>query len=585
MDKQTPDPANHSSGFRDLRQNSKLRTQPAPLQRLGRYEIVGELGRGAMGMVYKAYDPRINRTVAIKIITIPAVSATEANEYRERFFREAQAAGRLSHPGIVTIYDVDEDPVSNTPFIVMEFVPGKRLDTYVAATPSARLPLETSLDLARQIAEALDYAHAQGVVHRDIKPANIIVAENGRAMITDFGIAKLALTDLTMPGQVLGTPAFMAPEQFTGGDVDGRADLFSLGVILYWMLTGVRPFTGESTTSVSFKLVYQDPAPPTSVIPSLGPQFDAIVRRALAKTIESRYQSGEQLASDLRRLREGKPLHIPEPADFADRTLVSGSVLRPSAPRPVSPAPSRKPLRSPEQFLQAAIDGGWKNWPKNWTATALVATAIVLVLLGGAEIRRIARTRAVAVEQPVGRPAAPVAAAAKSDAMTTPANDIETDIAPDQPVKITENKQHPKSVRVQPPKRVLSIPARKPQLIAAAEPATVHPTIETKAIATLIVNGEYQFRSGLLYVSVDGERLYQGELIGDRKLPFTKMHGSVLVPIRIKSGSHSIEVHVVSEDDRCNETAKIQGEFRENEQRTLNFSFAKHNSDIQLAWQ
>src|SRR5579872_2981293 len=229
------------------------------MQQLGRYEILAELGRGAMGTVFKARDPRIGRIVAIKTISIASGSPKEEKEFRERFFREAQAAGRLAHPGIVTIHDVSEE--GQTPFIVMEFIAGKTLDEL------APLPPAKALELVRQVAEALDYAHAQGIVHRDIKPANIIVTEDGRAKITDFGIAKHGTTEFTISGQVLGTPSYMAPEQLTGEKLDGRADLFSLGIVLYILLTGNKPFAGESLTQITFKLAYQEPAPATQVNP------------------------------------------------------------------------------------------------------------------------------------------------------------------------------------------------------------------------------------------------------------------------------------------------------------------------------
>jgi len=219
------------------------------MERLGRYEIIAELGRGAMGTVYRARDPKIDRIVALKTITVAGVRPADEEEYRQRFFREAQAAGKLSHSGLVTIFDVGEDEKSKTPFIVMEFIEGKTLEELGRGE---RLPTETALGLIQQIAEALDYAHGRKIIHRDIKPANIIVTGEGRAKITDFGIAKLAMTQFTQPGQVLGTPAYMAPEQLSGGAVDGRSDLFSLGVILYWLLTGDKPFAGVTTTAVSF---------------------------------------------------------------------------------------------------------------------------------------------------------------------------------------------------------------------------------------------------------------------------------------------------------------------------------------------
>ncbi len=208
---------------------------------VGRYEIDSELGRGAMGVVYRARDPRIDRTVAIKTVSLLGLEPDAEQEYRERFVVEARAAGRLSHPRIVTIFDVAEDPYTLTPYIVMEYVSGRSLEE-VLCTENGILPLDTALQVTQELAEALDYAHAQGIVHRDVKPSNIIVAEDGHPKIADFGIAKLNAPDLPQTGRTLGTPAYMSPEQLRGDPVDGRSDLFSLGVILYQLLTRHRPF-------------------------------------------------------------------------------------------------------------------------------------------------------------------------------------------------------------------------------------------------------------------------------------------------------------------------------------------------------
>jgi len=274
------------------------------MHQLGRYEIVAELGRGAMGAVFRARDPKIDRTVAIKTIAVPAGAAKEFEHYRQRFFREAQAAGRLSHPGIVTIYDVGEDEAAHTPFIVMECVDGESLDRLVAAA-SGTLPHSSALELVQHIAEALDYAHGQGIVHRDIKPANIMVTAAGQPKIADFGIAKLAQAETTMPGQVVGTPAYMSPEQLNGKAVDGRSDLFSLGVITYWLLTGIKPFDGNTLTEICAQVVTKDPAPPSQVAPGISQDHDYVLGRALAKDPALRYQRGTEFAADLEDLRTG----------------------------------------------------------------------------------------------------------------------------------------------------------------------------------------------------------------------------------------------------------------------------------------
>src|SRR5258708_14345135 len=196
-------------------------------ERFGRYEILTELGRGARGMVYKARDPKINRVVAVKTFSLANQAPEEEQEYRERFFVEAEAAGSLSHPGIVTVFDVGEEPETRAPYIVMEYVPGQSLEKLLLSRDDRKLPAEAALQITLELAEALDCAHGQGVVHRDLKPANILLTEDGHAKIADFGIAKLNLAAATSTGRTLGTPAYMSPEQLNDEAVDGRSDLFS----------------------------------------------------------------------------------------------------------------------------------------------------------------------------------------------------------------------------------------------------------------------------------------------------------------------------------------------------------------------
>ena len=271
---------------------------------LGRYQIKAVIGRGAMGVVYRAKDPKINRAVALKTVSVRGLEPDEERKYRKRFVVEAQAAGRLSHTGIVTIFDVAEDAETGTPYLVMEYVKGKSLD-HILRGENGRLPLNTALQLTQELAEALHYAHAQGVVHRDIKPSNILVTSDGHAKIADFGIAKLNQTNLTLHGQVLGSPAYMAPEQLADAGVDARSDLFSLGVVLYYMLTGQRPFQGNSVATVCFKLTNHEPLAVGTYDMSFPPELDLIVSRAIAKNPAQRYQSGGEMARDIQRLRDG----------------------------------------------------------------------------------------------------------------------------------------------------------------------------------------------------------------------------------------------------------------------------------------
>ena len=238
--------------------------------RIGRYEILAEIGRGAMGIVYKAHDPKIDRIVAVKTILLFDLERPDEQECRERFYEEARTAGRLSHPGIVTVFDVEPNPENANPYIVMEYVDGKSLDKLLAEN-KGRLPLGPALRLAQEIAEALHFAHSQGVVHRDIKPENILLTPEGHAKIADFGIARLDQGHLTLPGRMLGSPAYMSPEQLNGENTDARSDLFSLGVVLYTMLAGHRPFQGNSTATICFKLANRDPLPISAWNPRLSP--------------------------------------------------------------------------------------------------------------------------------------------------------------------------------------------------------------------------------------------------------------------------------------------------------------------------
>jgi serine/threonine-protein kinase len=273
-------------------------------RKIARYEIVDELGRGAMGSVFRARDPLMDRIVAIKTILTAALASDQADEFRQRFYREARAAGALAHPGIVPVFDVGE--YEGVPFLVMEFVDGQTLAD--SMKKGERSSLDRVCEIGQKVAEALGYAHSHGVVHRDIKPANILLTSRQaygeeRPKITDFGVAKLTAGEATTSGQLLGTPAFMPPEQFTGAPIDGRTDLFSLGVILYWMSTGEQPFPGETMTAVSYKIVHTEPVPPGKLNPAIPSSLQAVIMKCLAKSPYDRYQTGEELAQALSDLR------------------------------------------------------------------------------------------------------------------------------------------------------------------------------------------------------------------------------------------------------------------------------------------
>jgi eukaryotic-like serine/threonine-protein kinase len=267
------------------------------VSKLGRYVIQSELGRGAMGVVYKANDTVLERTVAVKTVNM-ALEREGAEKYEARFYQEARAAGGLNHPSIVTVYDVGKE--DNVAYMAMEFIEGVELRSLIGE--GRVLPVTQAVSIAAQVAEGLGYAHEHGVVHRDIKPANIMVLAEGPVKITDFGIARMraATDELTQTGMMLGSPKYMSPEQVIGKRADHRSDIFSLGVILYEMLTGGGPFNGENVTALMYQIVNFAPPAPSAVNPAVPELLDFIVAKMLAKPLEERYQTAADLAQDLR---------------------------------------------------------------------------------------------------------------------------------------------------------------------------------------------------------------------------------------------------------------------------------------------
>src|SRR5215212_7587674 len=266
---------------------------------LGRYKIISEIGQGAMGVVYKAVDPFIDRTVAIKTINLN-LSKSELEEYEARFQQEIKAAGRLNHPNIVTIYDVGK--TDQVAYMAMEFLEGKELKDIIAS--GHILPADQVVDIISQVADGLSFAHQQDIVHRDVKPSNIMVMKGGIAKITDFGIARLPNSAVkTMTGLILGSPRYMSPEQVIGKSIDARSDIFSLGVVLYEALTGVAPFDGDNVNAIMYSTVNTTPPPPSSHNRNVPAMLDLIVAKAMAKLLEDRYQTIKELGDDLREVR------------------------------------------------------------------------------------------------------------------------------------------------------------------------------------------------------------------------------------------------------------------------------------------
>ncbi|MDP3440976.1 MAG: serine/threonine-protein kinase [Azonexus sp.] len=275
---------------------------PAEKRRLDHYQLEATLGKGAMGLVYLAHDTRHNRPAAIKTMALAqAFDEDELADVKSRFFREAETAGRLKHPNIVTIYDAGE--AAGLAYIAMEFLPGHDLVPH--SKLAGLLPLAEALSILARVADALDYAHRQNVVHRDIKPANIMyTAASDQVKVTDFGIARLTDSSRTKTGMVLGSPAYMSPEQLNGQKIDGRSDLFSLGVVLYQMCCGQPPFSGDSLGRLMFKIASEAPPDILGINPALPAELVAVITKALSKNVAGRYQNGAEMAAALRRCRE-----------------------------------------------------------------------------------------------------------------------------------------------------------------------------------------------------------------------------------------------------------------------------------------
>ncbi|HEY6865011.1 MAG TPA: serine/threonine-protein kinase [Burkholderiales bacterium] len=299
--------------------------------RIGRYKIAAELGRGAMGVVYKAKDPVLDRTVALKTIGM-GEDASGRSEYQARFFLEAKAAGKLNHPNIITIHDYGEE--GELAWMAMELLEGTELR---ARMQEGQVPLAEAIDIAQQVAEGLGYAHEHGVVHRDIKPSNIMLMKRGKVKIMDFGIARMRASDLkTSTGVVLGTPRYMSPEQVAGEPVDHRSDIFSLGTVLYEMLTRTSLFAGNDTPQILHNVQAFQPVAPSRLNPEVPAMLDFVVARALKKEPDVRYQDAYEMAADLRACLAELRGREPEPE--GERSATKTIKLDAEPTRVVAPA-------------------------------------------------------------------------------------------------------------------------------------------------------------------------------------------------------------------------------------------------------
>jgi len=564
-------------------------------QRFGRYQILDELGRGAMGVVYKARDPRINRVVAVKTISLVGQSPEEDREYRERFFREAEAAGRLSHPGIVTIFDAGEEPETRAPYIVMEYVGGESLEKLLARS-DRKLPMGTALQLTLEIAEALDSAHCMGVVHRDLKPANILLTDDGHAKIADFGVAKLNLAHQTSAGRAWGTPAYMSPEQLNGDVVDGRSDLFSLGVILYTILTGHRPFQGNSALTVSYKVVNRDPIPATLLDTELPPGLDYIITRAMAKDPRERYQRGMEMVLDIQHLQQGK-----EPwskawqqgsAAEASAAQQAKEKIRPSSlnKTTVLYKANAKPIagprtRSPFADLKKKVLG--KLQVGAWIVIAFLMLGLAAISLN----RRITPPRPT-TRLPLNDPVwsintEPPSASASASVPKPP--------SPGAPEQKRVNARTTKNVLNQPAVTLRNATQNADKMTAnAPQPELANlavngPNPAALALATLEIEVEHKFPAAHLTIWVDDRLAYTRMLAGNNKKTLGVFHhvaGHEFHAMPIASGKHQLRVQVTaaagSGSAAFRASSNLEGVFSGTQENVLHITFAK-NGEMNLS--
>ena len=499
---------------------------------IGRYEILREIGRGAMGVVYEARDPALDRTVALKVIQ-PSAGGEPARVLEERFLAEARIAAALQHPGIVVVHDVGRDPATGTLFIALERLRGQTLADLAEAGP---VDWRTALHIVAQVARALHHAHRQGVVHRDVKPANILVLPSGEAKVMDFGIARLesARQRLTTTGEFIGTPLYTAPEQAMTEDVDGRADIFSLGSVAYTLLTGHAAFLAPSIPGIVHRVVYEEPDPPSRFVEGLPADVERALARALAKDPDRRYPTAEAFAEDAEDILAGqRPRHaaaddlvVVEAPDSPLAALLedAGSAVAPSTPSPDPPeAGARRP--APSSALTSRRN-----------ARVVAAAAAVLGLLALALwIPRWATA-------PSPGPAPP-----RRVATPTPR-----------------------------PRGGAPSPAPRRGSVAALLPAQA---------GRLRIDFDHPLRSGTLRVFVDDEQTLEESLTGEKRkkaLVFGLHEGSSQNELEVSPGLHEVRVEVRWDDNV--RTERIVGNFRPGVTRRLEASLGRIRRDLSLEW-
>ena len=539
-----------------------------------RYRVLDEIGRGAMGRVYLAEDPRIGRRIALKILMPEAETDAEQDALqRERFLVEARAAGRLHHPGIVTVYDADTDPANGLAYLAMEWVGGPDLRHLLA--DQGPLDLLRAVELVAEVAAALDYAHRHEVVHRDIKPANLLIHRDGTVKISDFGIAKLQSHELTLPGRTLGSPYYMAPEQVRGEAVDGRTDLFALGTVLYECLTGERAFGGDSLGNISHRIVSADPPSVEIFRPDMPRSLRAVLDRALAKRPEKRFPSGAAMEQALRTVAEELRARPPIVAAASRVTLANlprrseGTFIR-GLERAGFTILLLLVLTA---FLGRQRDGG----PMRVLTSGFVQSAAALEV----ELPRIVRTAEPALELPT--------TPTKSPPVLGIVSELEA-YGPEPPFLFPVGKGVPRSSRDRAAKGRADAEAPPRRVVQRAPPPARRapsPARRAPSPALLEVHYDNHLRAAYLSLWVDGERQFYNRMEAEgffRRRLGQEFRRAIEVP----PGARKIEVHLSGVGRReIQARGVIRGELEGRELHRLEIRLAKQAGEhaLELAWE
>lgn len=519
-------------------------------QKIGRYEIQGELGRGMMGVVYEAHDPALSRAVALKTINPSFASSAEDREaFERRFETEARIAGRLSHPNVVVVHDVGRDEETGILYIALERLQGETLSELVQR--GVRLPWEEVLIIGLQVADALQHLHSEGVTHRDVKPANVmrLPAVSGQlyrpVKLMDFGIAKLDTAQLTAAGQFFGTPLYMAPEQAANETVDARADLFSLGSVLYVLLTGRHAFAANNVVAILQRVVNEDPAPPTSLEKTLPPSIDDVMARCMAKDPAERYQDAQDVADDLNDVLAGRPpRHIETWTKPPVRTgpPVSGTLAPiPEATITADPGEPVEGTQTVPPPLGAQRKGRLGLYTDIGVVLAVAALATWVLLRPG----RSSDAAPPVLPGEATTVAASVTDPARPDPTAAPTNGVEAPVA-------------------------TPTPATRAARVAPAE---------------IVVDFQYPFRSGTLQIYMNDKRILRRSVAGrvDKNLLLVKTHEGVLTEhLELPAGRHVFDVEVTWDDNLRQE--RIRGRFLAGETYRLQIRVGRLRKNLSLKW-